>query len=298
MIESCPLCGCKEATDFLRCPDNFTSDEFFTIRRCNECRFLFTADEPGLEKIGAYYASDDYEPLKGKQSKLRAYLRKFRLWRMAFFIEQHRRKKVGSILDIGCGTGDFLELMKKRGWNVSGIEPDEACRTTLIEKGINVIAPHDIAIIPDVSADVITLFHVLEHVHGLAAFGREVRRILKPEGICIIAVPNADAYYAAVYANHWSAYDVPRHLYHFTTKSLTTFVLQSGMKIIRLSSMPLDSLYSCIMSEQNMKGSILRGLMRAIISITVSAQHPSSSSTILAVVKADTLAKESPNLGI
>ncbi len=157
----------------------------------------------------------------------------------------------------------------------------------MIARGINVVHPNEISKIPDASADVITLFHVLEHVHGLAHLGKEIRRILKQDGTCVIAVPNAEARDARIYDLQWPGYDLPRHLYHFTRTTLTQFASQSGLKIVSFGSMPFDSFYCCIKGEEYVKGYVLRGVFRAAMTILSSVFQPSSSTTILAVLKVD-----------
>lgn len=285
MITSCPLCKSPEGKDFIHCPDHLVTNDIFTVRQCNHCSFLYTSDEPGPERIGAYYESQAYEPLRGQRSKLRSFVRSIRQKNVAMLVEHHVTERNGAILDIGCGMGDFLDIMRARGWNIRGIEPDATCRRQLCARGISVIPPSDISTIPDASADIITLWHVLEHVHGLTEFGHQLSRILKPDGVIVIAVPNAQAFDAKMYGKHWHAYELPRHLYHFTRESLIHFAETSGLTIVRLRTMPLDSVYCCLQSEKYVNGSPLRGMLRALFTIAVATVRPSSSTTIFAVLK-------------
>jgi SAM-dependent methyltransferase len=175
--------------------------------------------------------------------------------------------------------------MKQRGWHVRGVEPDESCRKNLALQNIDVITPNDIASIPDASADVITLWHVLEHVHGLLEFGKHLKRILAPGGICVIAVPNVASFDCRVYGKDWHGYELPRHLYHFTADTLSRFANISGFTVSKLGAMPLDSLYGCLKSEEYRHGHAIRGLILASVSIALSALHSSSSATTFAILK-------------
>ncbi len=285
MMKACPLCNTSESRAYIQCSDNLVTGTIFTIEECLACGFLFTSDEPGKENIGEYYASDSYEALTGKRSALRSLIRSLRQRHVARIIENRRQGTKGTLIDIGCGAGDFLLLMKKRGWLVRGIEPDESCRKNLATRGINVITPDDITTIPDASADVITLWHVLEHVHDLLEFGGHLKRILAPGGICIIAVPNATSFDGRVYGKYWHGYELPRHLYHFTAETLSRFAHMSNFTILQLGAMPLDSLYGCLKSEEYRHGNALRGLIVASISIALSQLRTSSSPTIFAILK-------------
>lgn len=281
----CPLCGHSTTKEILRCPDHLVTREYFTIVECGHCTFRFTSDAPMAENIGKYYASEAYTSLSGKRPTLRAWVRTQRQKLAARYVMRHAKLRRGAILDIGCATGDFLDVMKERGWNVSGIEPDEESRTRLIARHIPTLPPNEISTIPDASVDVMTLWHVLEHVHGLQEFGRQLRRIVKPNGVIIIAVPNAEALDARMYASHWHAYELPRHLYHFSRRTLAQFAEQSGLRIEKLGTMPLDSVYCCLQSETYMQGNSFRGLLRAMLTIVSSVIYPKTSTTILAVLQ-------------
>lgn len=285
MISQCPLCSHSMMTEILRCPDHLVTGEYFTIVECQHCTFRCTSDEPGIDNIGKYYASEAYTSLSGKRPMLRAWVRKQRQKIAALFVMKHVKLRRGSILDIGCATGDFLDVMKKYEWDISGIEPDAESRVRLAARNIPSLPPSAIGTVPDASKDVITLWHVLEHIHGLAEFGRHVKRILKPNGIIVIAVPNAEALDAGLYGEHWHAYELPRHLYHFTRATLKQFAEQSGLRITKLGSMPLDSVYCCLQSEAYIKGSSFRGMLRAILTLATSLIYPKRSTTILAVLR-------------
>jgi len=160
-------------------------------------------------------------------------------------------KQYGSLLDVGSGTGYFAAEMLKSGWITTGLEPDEGARAAASAwNRIQLLPTEDIYLLPDRSFDVITLWHVLEHVHDLHGYLEKFYAILRPDGKLIIAVPNYESYDAAVYQSYWAAYDVPRHLYHFSPVSLKTLAGKKGFRVVAMKPMWFDSFYVSLLSSR------------------------------------------------
>ena len=191
-------------------------------------------------------------------------IRKFTLYLKKSLVQNQTKKKSGKILDIGCGTGAFLNTMKESGWNITGLEPDEtASKKAKSLYNIQTQSPTTLFELSEKQFDAITMWHVLEHVHQLEQYMLQLRKILKDDGTLFIAVPNYLSFDASYYKEFWAAYDVPRHLYHFSPKSMDVLVEKFGMKVKTVRRMWFDSFYVSMLSE-NYKGNKL-GLIRAVI---------------------------------
>jgi 2-polyprenyl-3-methyl-5-hydroxy-6-metoxy-1,4-benzoquinol methylase len=176
-------------------------------------------------------------------------------------------KKTGNILDYGCGTGTFLAHMKSLGWNIFGLEPSPAARKVAQnEYGLNLQPIENLWNLPPKSVDVITLWHVLEHVHRLNDTLEQLTQILKDDGLLVIAVPNVTAWDAQHYQQFWAAYDVPRHLYHFTIETMEQLLANHQLVVEDKKLMPFDSFYVSMLSEKYKNGGLgIGGLFRAFI---------------------------------
>ncbi len=240
---NCILCGgtflpCIDAADFL------TSRGTFSIVQCSSCGFLWTKDAPDETRIRDFYGSAYEAALH--PSVARPLFRKIRMNIQSSFrarmILRKIKKRNGRILDIGCGDGDFLLAMKRKGWTVTGIELSTEKRNSLQKQSIPVLSPDEWEVFPDESFDVVTAWHSLEHLHHpLEILGR-VRRVLKPQGIIVIAVPNAGSRQAKRDGPLWFGYDVPRHLWHFTPASLQSILIKTGFEVCSITGMRLDPL--------------------------------------------------------
>ena len=156
----------------------------------------------------------------------------------------------GSLLDIGSGTGAFVNELKENGWNVVGLEPDKDARNVAAESNIDLRNVDELFHLTENSFDAITLWHVLEHVHTLQSYLDQCRKLLKEDGRLIIAVPNYTSLDAAIYKEYWAAYDVPRHLYHFSPLSMKKLVDKSSMRLIDCKPMLFDSFYVSLLSSK------------------------------------------------
>ena len=254
-IKECPICNSNQFTLFKTCKDFTVSKEFFNIVSCQKCGFKFTNPRPTEETIGAYYKSDEYishtNSKKGLINSIYQIVRKRTLKEKVSLINSLIPNK-GRILDIGCGTGYFLKACKDNGWKISGVEPDEDARKlakTNTDQEIN----SDIFCCYDRTDefDIITTWHVVEHIHKLNESITKIKEILKSNGIFIIAVPNPDSKDADIYQENWAAYDVPRHLYHFNQKSIELLLEKFDFQLIDTKPMVFDSYYVSMLSEKN-----------------------------------------------
>jgi len=252
----CPLCSSGQIGLYLKCSDNLLTNEEFDIYRCSSCGFVFTNGYPEEENIGRYYDSSDYisheDNAKGLVNRIYVPAREIMLRRKKEIIRSITGLKRGSLLDIGCGTGHFAGMMFRSGWDVTGIEPGTKAREYGINLfGIRVIHPAEISDLPDGSFDCITLWHVMEHFHDPSGYAREIRRLLKFGGTCIFALPNCSSYDADFFREHWAAWDVPRHLWHYNPVTFRIFAEKEGFSIYKTMALPLDVFYISILSFHN-----------------------------------------------
>lgn len=265
---ACPICGQSIVDNCDQIKDYSISQEVFSLCTCNSCQFIFTADAPVQAEIGKYYASDVYishtDSKKGLIENLYQLVRKKTLAGKRKLINQYFLLGKGAILDYGCGTGAFLHEMKQHGWKIQGIEPDQGARQKAEQLNkISIGSPGNLSYFPQASFDVITMWHVLEHVHDLHQVVEQLKHLLTPNGKLFIAVPNHTSYDAQHYATYWAAYDVPRHLYHFSPFAMKQLMLQHGLQVIEKKGMWFDSFYVAMLSEKYKYGKInyLRAFM-------------------------------------
>ena len=264
----CPVCKSIDIFPKLDVKDYTVSKETFSIWHCTNCTLRFTQNMADQTMIGKYYQSEDYishsDTKEGLVNSLYHSIRKFTLYLKKSLVQNQTKMKSGKILDIGCGTGAFLNTMKESGWVITGLEPDEtASKKAKSLYNIQTQSPTTLFELSEKQFDAITMWHVLEHVHQLEQYMLQLRKILKDDGTLFIAVPNYTSFDASYYKEFWAAYDVPRHLYHFSPKSMDVLVEKFGMKVKTVRRMWFDSFYVSMLSE-NYKGNKL-GLVRAVI---------------------------------
>ena len=236
--------------------DHLVSNEEFTLDFDAEKEMLLTKPQPETSKLSQYYESDQYishtDNKKGLVPFLYHVVKKRSLKKKLGLINS-LKKNAKSILDIGAGTGAFLSFIKSDFRYVTGIEPNQKARELAQEKGISL--EQDLNDVRDKLFDVITMWHVLEHVPNLEETIRDVEALLKPNGILIIAVPNFYSFDAAYYKNFWAAFDVPRHLWHFSKASMNK-LFSDKLSLLKISPMVFDSFYVSMLSEKNKSGKL------------------------------------------
>ena len=267
MNDKCPWCNSVNNSVFLELKDYFLTQEDFKITECHDCKLLFTTPCPSTSQIGNYYKSNDYlshnEQKKGLVPLIYRNVKKINI-KNKFSMIDHYRAINKNILDIGCGVGDFLLYAKNNGYNVVGIEPDSEARE-IAEKKLNtkIFSPDELNNIPDESFDVITMWHVLEHVSDLKTEISHLERLLKSNGQLILALPNYKSYDAEYYRDKWAAYDVPRHLNHFSKTSIKNIFEKTNFELIDIKPLKWDSYYISMLSEKykNNKNSFINGII-------------------------------------
>lgn len=263
-MNTCPWCGTSTEKTHIELKDYFLSKENFKIVECPQCGLLFTVPRPSQDVIGKYYQSEDYY---SHQDNKKGFIPKIYEFVKSFNIKNKVSMAIGGlpqgrILDIGCGVGDFLVQVKKQGWDVQGIEPSADAKAIAQNRlGFLPKDPTEYASLEDASFDVITMWHVLEHVDDLHFQTSELVQLLKPKGRLVIALPNFQSFDCQFYKDKWAAWDVPRHLNHFAPDVLRTLITSKGFQVIDTQRLKWDAYYISYMSERYLGHSLplLRG---------------------------------------
>jgi len=240
---------------FLKVEDHSVSHESFELYRDQSLDLLATVPQPSAADLPRYYESDDYiSHTDGKRSifeKAYHFVKNIALKNKTRLIGNLQPQK-GTLLDIGAGTGDFLAAAKANSWEVTGVEPSDKARDIAASKGISLFEnTQDFA---NESFDVITMWHVLEHVPDPEIQIKELKRLLKPKGTLIVAVPNFNSYDAKHYGAFWAAYDVPRHLWHYSITAIRSLFAKENMVVHQVLPMKFDSFYVSLLSEKYKTG--------------------------------------------
>ena len=244
-----------EDKSFITVKDFSVSGESFSLLLNEEYQILKTHPQPTLDKLGSYYEFEDYiSHTDGKRTlfeKMYHFIKRKAIRDKVSLINSYQPLK-GRILDIGAGTGDFLLECKNQNWEILGIEPNDKAKGIAIGKGIKF--GDTIEKLESNSFDVITVWHVLEHVPDVEHQVAELKRLLKPSGTIIIAVPNFKSYDANHYKEFWAAYDVPRHLWHFSKTAIEKLFDKQNMNLEDIKPMWFDSFYVSLLSEKYKSG--------------------------------------------
>jgi 2-polyprenyl-3-methyl-5-hydroxy-6-metoxy-1,4-benzoquinol methylase len=288
-LDQCPICGKEEFKNFIVVTDNTVSKESFVIVECENCTFKFTNPRPDEASIGAYYESEEYVSHSNSKSGLinKAYhvVRSITTKQKVELINTYKTGK-GKILDYGCGTGVFIKACQKDGWQVEGVEPNNNARA-IAEKDLNKDIANNLEAVVSDKFDVITLWHVLEHIHLLNETTKQLLELLAEDGILIIAVPNADSHDAKLYKENWAAYDVPRHLYHFTQPTMKRFLKKHKMVLEEVLPMKFDAYYVSMLSEKYKEGKtkMLNSVMNGYKSNSYAQKNGNDFSSLIFVAK-------------
>ncbi|WP_225321277.1 class I SAM-dependent methyltransferase [Rhizosphaericola mali] len=289
---ACPICNSKNIAFALEAEDYTVSHKKFPIWKCEDCTGCFTQDVPDLEHIGPYYNAEAYvshsDTKKGIINRLYHSIRKITLKQKRNLVQEESKLKSGKLLDIGAGTGAFAHQMNISGWTVTGLEPDEIARQNALKlHGLNLLPSDQLFSFPTESFDVVTMWHVLEHVHSLHEYMDAIKKILRPNGVAMIAVPNYTSYDAQHYGVYWAAWDVPRHLYHFSPKSMSTLAEEHGMEVVHHIPMIFDSYYVSMLSEKYKNGKYknLSAFINGNESNTKAQRDPKKFSSVIYVIK-------------
>lgn len=272
----------------LQCTDHTVSRETFGISECQNCKLLITNPQPETDSLGEYYKSEEYishtNSTKGVFNKLYQLVRKRTLRSKLNLLG----KKKGQLLEIGCGTGELLSKCQEAGWITTGVEPNNDARNLAAENhSLNIQPSTDKLKIEAKSLDRIMLWHVLEHIPNLNETLEQLSLWLKEDGKLLVAVPNPNSWDAKHYKEEWAAYDVPRHLSHFTRHSLETLLSQHNLSIKQIKPMWFDAFYVAMLSEKIKTGKIrfFKGALIGLLSNLIAASKTREFSSLIYIIE-------------
>ncbi len=269
---NCPVCNHNNSQLALESQDFSLTKQSFSILHCTNCTVRFTTPLPSQDEIGQYYKFNDYishtDTKEGWMNRLYHFVRTRTLLQKTKWVQSLFTGHKGHLLDIGAGTGAFAHAMHQKAWKVTGLEPDATTRDKAFENyKLQLLSTDTIFDLPNNEYEVITMWHVLEHVHALKPYLHQCFKSLKQNGRLIIAVPNYTSYDASYYKKYWAAYDLPRHLYHFSPKSMTTLLNEIGFEIVSIRPMWYDSFYVSLLSEKYKQSGKLGMLVAGFIGL-------------------------------
>ena len=274
-------------TKLLNCKDNTVSGDYFEVMANTEYEMLVTSPVP--KNIEDYYKSEAY--ISHSDSKKTFFDKSYQVvknhtLKQKLLLLNSFKLSSKSVLDFGAGTGDFLKICKNNNWQVLGIEPNAEARENAVKKGVHL--KENLLDVTNQKFDVITLWHVLEHVENLKSTIKVLKNLLQPEGRIVVAVPNYKSYDAAFYKEHWAAYDVPRHLWHFSQKAIHKLFLEAEMIVEETLPMKFDSYYVSLLSEKYKTGKSnpVKAFYRGFLS-NRSAKSTTEYSSLIYVIKND-----------
>jgi 2-polyprenyl-3-methyl-5-hydroxy-6-metoxy-1,4-benzoquinol methylase len=274
----------------LTCEDYTVSHKKFNLFFNAEFEMLETFPQPKLEELSSYYESSEYishtDSKKSIIDKTYHLVKKHTIQKKVNLINSFKTENK-KLLDVGCGTGDFLVACKNNGWEINGVEPNLNAKKIIVSKLLNnEIIYSSLFEFSNEKFDVITLWHVLEHVPNLQEYISELKKLLKPNGVLIVAVPNFKSYDAEYYNEFWAAFDVPRHLWHFSKKSIDLLFSKHGMSVSKTLPMKFDSFYVSMLSEKYKTGksNILRAFWIGLKS-NIKAMSNNEYSSLIYVIK-------------
>ncbi len=245
----CQICGSDKNVPFLTVPNRFKIEETFYLVKCGRCGLVFLNPRPQPEFMALHYEEDNYQPHQLADEsffdKIYKFLRNWNIRYKRYLIERYFRNV--SLLDFGCGSGEFLLAMKNSGWQVSGVESAPKART--ITKNLMLNVKDNIEGF-DNKFDVITLWHVLEHIYDLHNLIENLKARLKNDGIIVVAAPNLRCIDAQKFGPNWAAYDAPRHLCHFSPKEIYKIFKMYDLHIIDYRTLFIDTWYNSLLSLQ------------------------------------------------
>lgn len=248
----------KKNQEYFSVKDHSVSGEVFQLLYNSELDMLETHPKPLREDLPKYYKTENYiSHTDGRRNlfeKGYQFVKKITLKRKLKLINAYSSQSK-LLLDVGCGTGDFLKIAKENNWKVAGIEPNEGARQIAnLKTGNNVFENDQLLKFKPETFDVITLWHVLEHLPNLEEHIAIFKKLLKSNGTLVIAVPNFKSFDASYYKEFWAAFDVPRHLWHFSRTAIKKIVANEKMQVAEIIPMTFDAYYVSLLSEKYKSG--------------------------------------------
>jgi len=282
----CIICGSSKSDSFLHIRDRLDQDSgLFRLVQC-ECGFIYLNPRPGTAEISAYYTSTDYDPHKSDKKSIQDILYRWvQNWALGWKYRKIRSWHTsGNLADIGGGQGEFCSYFRDRGWRVTLQDTSPTALYTAAERGLDTVETLD-----DLRSrgpfQVITMWHALEHIHHVDRLFHVIDDILAPDGILVLAVPNHNAPERPYFKESWAPYEAPRHLYHFTQRTLTDLLEKYGYESIQEFGLLQDTPYNILLSlpDHSIK-SIFRGLGVLLNSIYKSKRHGAASHSSIGLI--------------
>lgn len=250
-LSNCPRCGGNSFVPWALVRDHSITHEDFNLVDCTTCGFRSTNPRPTQGDVGRYYQSDTYISHSNATASLQD-----RLYQLARRWALRRKYKTirglqphGKVLDVGCGTGELLAYLMGRGYLVQGVEPNLKAREQVIANyGISALPALDLVAAHE-QFQVVTLWHVLEHLPDLRATFKRLFALMADRGLLIIAVPDRGSWDAEHYGVDWAAWDVPRHFSHFRQEDVRVLLREHGFELVSTRRMWMDALYISTLSE-------------------------------------------------
>ncbi len=293
----CPICQSKNIHKSFDVKDYFLTQEKFSVWHCKDCDLSFTNPRPEDKNLGKYYESPEYlshdTTSSGATGRLYKLLRNINIKRKYKIVSEHIG--AGKILDIGCGTGELLSYFQKQNWECVGVEPNALARKfAQTHYRLKVEAEPGLQFMPTDSFDIISMWHVLEHVSDINERMERVKQLLKKEGFLIVALPNLSSWDAGFYEAYWAGLDVPRHLSHFSPVAFTNLAKKHDLQIVRTLPLKFDAFYVSLLSERYKKARlpILRAFINGTKSNRIAAKTGNYSSLIFVLKKIRSEAKK------
>ncbi|MBL8001980.1 MAG: class I SAM-dependent methyltransferase [Flavobacteriales bacterium] len=289
-ITSCAICGASPLQPVLRARDHTVSQETFTIAECPDCKAWFTNPRPDQNSIGSYYRSNSYISHTNAsatfQDKLYQVVRRRALEAKRKLISRYRPN--GRLLDVGCGTGQFIGHMKAHGYLVTGVEPDTGARGQAIADQAAEVLPNLDQIPSAEQFHVVTMWHVLEHVPDLRRTLKKLYSVMADRGFLFIAVPDRESWDATHYGSDWAALDVPRHLNHLRRSDMNRLFQEHGFALKAVRPMWFDAPYISMLTEQHRGAGPITALLKGTLVgawsnlLALASDRPTSSSLYIA----------------
>ena len=283
----------KKLKHVLSANDHLVTGRKFDILKNPETTILETHPRPTKEELPTYYDSENYTSHNDKSAGIVSFC-----YRIIKSISTRRKIRIGQnslskntpqnkprLLDVGCGTGDFLYSCLKKGWQINGIENNKnAKNNSRTELSSFIFDDFEFLKSQPERFDIITMWHSLEHIIDLKQTIVDMKKLLTNKGVIVVACPNHKSFDAMFYKESWAAYDLPRHLWHFDKDSISKLFVEHNMQLTKTLPMCWDSFYISILSEKiiSKKNKFLKGVIVGLLS-NVSAMFSKEHSSLIYV---------------
>ncbi|MDD2962812.1 MAG: class I SAM-dependent methyltransferase [Bacteroidales bacterium] len=282
-MNQCFLCGDKLNECGKEVVDHYATNESFSIVECSGCGMNYTVPRPSERNLPEYYLESKYVSHTSQGRGLfNSLYRFFQFINLQLKLRGIRREgfRTGKMLDIGCGNGSALDFFIKKGWSGVGVEPASLARDYALSRGLIVYPESYLNEALNRDFDLITMWHVLEHVYDIPERMTQIKKLLKPDGLLVLALPNRNSFDAKYYGTYWAAYDVPRHLYHFSKKDIEALADVFEFDLVRVEPMWFDSFYVSLASENYRKSGFLGKIRSLFVGLRSNFNSSNTSSLI------------------